>query len=404
MKGEIRLSEQSAGNRHLIADLGGFNTFKELRGSAVFGKHAAELDRLFSQPKLYVAEGARPRLASFLRVVEWNIERGTRLDGIIKVLNSHPVLKFSDLLILNELDEGMVRSGNVNVALILSRELKAHAIYGAEYLEFTKGVGAELDLPGENASALHGNAILTRHSFSNARLARLPRCENNYESAEKRLGGRVGIMVDLEIGGVTVTSATAHLDVVNTPGCRAKQMRGFLEAIESGLKASSREAPRVIFGGDLNTHTFARGGRWRTMKNTLKILAGDHARLARRLLEPEKSEPALTAFAKFGYGLQPFNDGKATSRTVVSRLDDAKRLPGPINRWVMKRVGPNGILLEFRLDWIAARGLRALKAGEMTDPESGVASVDPQTFAGLTHDGLPLSDHDPIVVDVAPEK
>ena len=395
------MSEQSAGNRHLIDDLGGFDTFEELRRSAVFGRRAAELDRLFGQPKLYPSERARPRLSSFLRVVEWNIERGTRLDGIVHVLNSHPVLKFSDLLILNELDEGMVRSGNVNVALALSRELNAHAIYGAEYLEFTKGTGAELDLPGENTSALHGNAILTRHPFSNARLARLPRCENNYESAEKRLGGRVGIMVDLEIWGVTVTSATAHLDVVNTPGCRAKQMRGFLEAIESSSNASSGEAARVIFGGDLNTHTFARGGRWRTMKNTVKILAGDRARLARKLLEPEKSEPALTSFAKFGYDLRSFNDREATSRTIVSRLDDAKRLPGPINRWVMKRTGPNGILLEFRLDWIAARGLRALKAGEITDSESGTASVGPQTFAGLTHDGSPLSDHDPIVVDVA---
>lgn len=395
------MSDTTGGNQHLIADLGGFSTFKELRDSAAFGRHAPELDRLFNQPKLYRADGARPRLSSFLRVVEWNIERGTRFDGIVRVLNSHPVLRFSDLLILNELDEGMVRSNNLNVALALSRGLNAHAIYAAEYLEFTKGVGAELDLPGENTSALHGNAILTRHPFSDARLARLPRCENNYESAEKRLGGRVGIMVDVELGPVTLTAATAHLDVVNTPRCRARQMRGFLEAIESSLKARPREPAPVIFGGDLNTHTFARGGRWRTMKNAVRILGGDHEKLSRRLLEPERGEPALSLFAEFGYDLRPFNDRKATSRTVVSRLDDAKRLPGPIKRWVMGRVGPNGIPLEFRLDWIAARGLRALRAGEATDPETGVSSVDPQTFAGLTHEGSPLSDHDPIVVDVA---
>ncbi|HVF91519.1 MAG TPA: endonuclease/exonuclease/phosphatase family protein [Blastocatellia bacterium] len=393
------MSDTRAGNRHLIDDLGGFDTFKELRSSAAFSRHAGELGRLFNHPKLYRAEGARPRLSSFLRVVEWNIERGSRLRGIVEALNSHPVLMFADLLILNELDEGMVRSNNVNVALALSRELNAHAIYGAEYLEFTKGVGPEQSLPGENTSALHGNAILTRYPFSKARLARLPRCENNYESAERRLGGRVGIMVDLEIGAVTLTAATAHLDVVNTPGCRAKQMRGFLEAIESGLEGGP--AAPVIFGGDLNTHTFARGGRLRALKNTVRILGGDHEKLARKLLEPERSEPALSAFGKFGYGLRSFNDRKPTSRTIVSRLEDAKRLPGPVNRWVMRRVGPGGILLEFRLDWIAARGISALRAGEITDAGTGVSSVDPQTFAGLAHEGSPLSDHDPIVVDVA---
>jgi hypothetical protein len=62
------------------------------------------------------------------------------------------------------------------------------------------------------------------------------------------------------------------------------------------------------------------------------------------------------------------------------------------------------LTLELRLDWLAARGLRALRAGEMIDAATGVASVDPQTFSGLTDHGRPLSDHDPIVVDLLIEK
>jgi hypothetical protein len=69
--------------------------------------------------------------------------------------------------------------------------------------------------------------------------------------------------------------------------------------------------------------------------------------------------------------------------------------------WVNKRIGPEGLLLEPRLDWLAARGLRALKAGEVTDSGTGVTSIDAQTFTGLNHKGAPLSDHDPIVVDIA---
>jgi hypothetical protein len=71
--------------------------------------------------------------------------------------------------------------------------------------------------------------------------------------------------------------------------------------------------------------------------------------------------------------------------------------------WVRQRVGPEGLLLEFRLDWLAARGLKVLRAREATDEDSGVTSVDGQTFHGFKFNGAALSDHDPIVVDIALE-
>jgi hypothetical protein len=66
-----------------------------------------------------------------------------------------------------------------------------------------------------------------------------------------------------------------------------------------------------------------------------------------------------------------------------------------------RRAGPEGLVLELRLDWLAARGVRALSAGEARDLETGEASVDPQTIEGLARGGQPLSDHHPIVVDIA---
>src|SRR6185369_5310121 len=136
---------------------------------------------------------------------------------------------------LNELDDGMLRSGNLSVTEELARVLSADAIYGVEYLELTKGTGPELTLAGENTAALHGNAILTRHAFSNAQLVRLPRCENNFESGERRIGGRIGILVDIEIAGTSFVVGNTHLDVVNTPGCRARQMSAMLQALDARL-------------------------------------------------------------------------------------------------------------------------------------------------------------------------
>jgi endonuclease/exonuclease/phosphatase family metal-dependent hydrolase len=396
---EKNIERGARNNQHLVKELLRFSTFDELRRSDFYREHEAELKRLLDEPKVHLAEDAEPRLRSFLRVVEWNIERGTRFEGIVEVLNNHPVIRYADLLLLNELDDGMVRSGNRNVALELSRALSAHAIYGAEYLEMTKGVGAESKLPGENIAALHGNAILTRYPFISPKVVRLPRCENNFEAQEKRLGGRIGILIGLDVAGLKFTAATMHLDVVNTPRCRARQMRAMLQAVDHYRDVQS--TARAIIGGDLNTHTFARGNRLRAMRNTVVILGSQRARLARRLLSPEKREAAIAAFALFGYETRTLNDNSATARSLVSGLNDAKGLPRPMKWWVNKRIGPEGLLLEPRLDWLAARGLRALKAGEVTDSDTGVTSIDAQTFTGLNHKGAPLSDHDPIVVDIA---
>ena len=389
----------AAGHQDLAEQLRRFETFDELRRSDFYRALRGTFSRLFDEPRIYMGPDATPRLGAFLRVATWNIERGTRFEGIVEVLNHHPVLGRADLLLLNELDDGMVRSGNRSVAFELGQAVGAHAIYGVEYLELTKGSGDESRLPGCNTAALHGNAILTRHEFTAPEIVHLPRCENNFESAEKRLGGRIAILAEIEIGGIPLTVATAHLDVVNTPRCRGRQMRAVLEAVDKRA-ADGRADNRAIFGGDLNTHTFARGSRWRGIKNTAVILGSRPDRLAARLANPAQHEPALRELVRFGFDLRDCNDRRSTARSVVSNLDDSRHLPAPLRWWIRRRLGGASLTLELRLDWLAARGVRPLRRGEVVDPKTGVSSVDPQAFAGLEHKGRPLSDHDPIVLDL----
>jgi hypothetical protein len=68
--------------------------------------------------------------------------------------------------------------------------------------------------------------------------------------------------------------------------------------------------------------------------------------------------------------------------------------------WVRRRVPSEGLLLEFRLDWLAARGLEPLLNDEAMDAASSVTSIAAHTVAGLTYEGRPVSDHDPIVADL----
>jgi hypothetical protein len=131
--------------------------------------------------------------------------------------------------------------------------------------------------------------------------------------------------------------------------------------------------------------------------NTLRILGSNRQRLARSLM---KKELAVRELEDFGYEVEALNDDLPTSSSLVSALNDKSSLPAPVRWWAMRRVGPEGIRLEFRLDWLAARGIKVLRQGEVTDPETGVQSLNPQTIKNLTHNGKALSDHDPIVADV----
>src|SRR5581483_11090278 len=112
-----------ANHQHLVNQLLRFKTFAELRDSEFNQTHRSELAQLVGGPRIYHAAASTPRLTRFLRVVMWNIERGTHLDAISDILNHHPVIGHADLMLLNELDDGMVRSGNRNVAQELSRRL-----------------------------------------------------------------------------------------------------------------------------------------------------------------------------------------------------------------------------------------------------------------------------------------
>jgi endonuclease/exonuclease/phosphatase family metal-dependent hydrolase len=385
-------------NLELVRELMQFSSMGELRRSPVYRRRKQLVDQILKRPRVFNYPGCRPRLESFLRVAQWNIEYGKELDGIVQVLDQHPVLGFADLVLLNEVDDGMLRSGNFSIAAELSRRLGAHAVFGVEYIELAGQAGAFNGF--NNAACLHGSAILTRHGVSNPRVQRLPRCENNFGSAQKRLGGRSGIIadIDLPLGG-SLTAATAHLDVVNTPRCRQAQMRALLNSIDS--RPSPDTSGAVLVGGDFNTHTFARGGRLRTAINLCRILFTGGEKLATQLISPHEREPLLNEFESFGYQTEAFNDQTPTQRASAEELGTAGSLPGPIRKWAIKRLGSPDYRFEFRLDWFGGRGLTALSNGQVVDAKTGVTSLGPSTIPDLQYQDRRLSDHDPIVVDIA---
>jgi hypothetical protein len=55
----------------------------------------------------------------------------------------------------------------------------------------------------------------------------------------------------------------------------------------------------------------------------------------------------------------------------------------------------------MKIDWFAGRGLRALGAGEASE-DDGRTSLSPTVFERTRWEGTAISDHDPVLVDVAP--
>jgi len=379
----------------LVENLKGFRTLGDLQRSEAFRHCQNYLDELFRTPLVLPCPQARPRLGDFLRVAQWNIEKGKRLDAVLKTLREHPLLNTADLISINEADVGMNRSARRFVARELGEALGMHVVFAPVYLELTKGFGAELRLPGENTAALQGNAILSRHPLNNPRVIELPVCFDHFAFGEKRLGRRSALAVEVEVNGRRLSFATTHLEVRNEPACRARQGRAILAELE---RPGAPDA--AILAGDFNTNAMARGGPWRTLRAAGRLAFGNVARQQARFACPQNHEPLFALLAAHGFTAEGFNDALPTCHLLMRELKDASPAPDWLTRAFEARMSRFNSQLDMRLDWDFGRNVRPLRDGEVVDHLSGVGSRGPQTTAGLaTEDNGQISDHDPITAD-----
>lgn len=328
------------------------------RRSAFFARHGAALLRVLSTPRIVAAPRAEARRSDVLRVVHWNIEKGKELAGLERRFREDPELRDADLVTLNEVDRGMLRAGaNADVAAALAATNDWHRVYLPSYLECTKGVNEELRLPGENTEGLHGLCILSRWPILEARMRPLPHCFDYFDFEEKRFGFRQGLYALVDWDGQPIACATTHLEVRETPACRAHQfgaaLRGFVEAIEEWGQ------PPAIVTGDWNTNSFPRGGLGNSARGFLRIVTTDRGALDRELCRPESREPLFRVLRAAGFDWESFNDFAATAQQALGTVEDLGSLPRAAGRALIAASGLRGRVLQLRLDWIAARGFMA---------------------------------------------
>ncbi|HMR31434.1 MAG TPA: endonuclease/exonuclease/phosphatase family protein [Geminicoccaceae bacterium] len=290
------------------------------------------------------------------RIVFWNAERLKYLEPSIALLAAQR----ADVLLLCEVDLGMARSGNRHTIAELARSLEAGWTFGAEFVELDLGDARERAWHAgqQNSAGLHGGGIVSALPLRRPALVRLETSGRWFDGAfgERRVGGRIAMMAEIEVGGRPVLLASAHYESHTGPADRLLQTRAMLDAID----AHAPGVP-VLIGGDFNTNTFELEDKHR--RATDPALAVD----PHRLVEPQPWEPMFAELAGRGYDWRSCNVPlAATQRT---RPDGT---PKP----------PFG-----KIDWLFARGLRC---------------CDPAVVPAVDDAGVAISDHEALAVTIAP--
>jgi endonuclease/exonuclease/phosphatase family metal-dependent hydrolase len=320
--------------------------------------------------------------------VAWNVERGKQLSGVIRTLQEHPELRDADLVLLNEVDIGMGRTGNANVPRKVAQELGLDYVYCNLDLVLSKGDAFERGHEEPNTLGLHGSALLTRLPVTRVCAVPLREYRDKFNAVEKRLGQKRALVCEVQLTDGPLTVIVPHLDPFAPPRHRGRQMRRILRCVdELGNK-------RVLLGGDLNTNTYDLGTRVGLVANVAhKFARFGFEGAVQQYMTPHRSyeRSVFKALQRAGLQIDGFNDPELGTSYYDSndpelRAWTAGYVPGRVLRYLDRKLAPWGGRVPMKLDWIAGRHLWPLSTAVVERPSVGDRVV---------------SDHNPLRVDLA---
>ena len=179
-----------------------------------------------------------------VRLVDWNIDRGLKLAGIIEFLESAD----PDLILLQEADLNAKRTHQLNIAREIAQKLRMNYVFGREFQELTQGTG--------NSPAYHGQATLSPWPISNPRIIRFRKQSHfwkphwflpNVEPFQERLGGRMALVSEVTLGGRRLVNYNFHLESRGDDTIRRAQLDECLEDVRR-----FRLDTAIVLAGDFN--------------------------------------------------------------------------------------------------------------------------------------------------------
>lgn len=360
---------------------------RELHAHPCYRDLKSQFERIFRTPERGDFTPSPAEKKDDYRIVAWNLERGIHYEGQLQALQQDPYLSQADVLLLTETDVGMARSDNRNISRDLARELGMHYVFSPCYINLAKGSGVEYEADGENEAGLHGNAILSRYPLSKIRSVFLKNGKDKMRGREKRLGQQTAAVAEVQFPDQPTTVVSVHLDANSSQQHRANQMGDILADIEGCSPA--------IVGGDWNTTTYNSStatmailGFW------LRVFMGPDNVIRNHNLHPyNKFEKQLfTLLESSGFDYRTANAyGEHTTSYDVDDIKTHKNLREWVPAWcfafIRWALRNHDGKCPLKIDWLAVKGL--------------TASAPRVLHQFRESRKPPLSDHDPIGVDVA---
>ena len=367
-------------------------TRKALEQSALWAEIGAEVARVLDGVERgdYPAlprPTAGPARKRALRAVAWNVQRGARLDDLRRAVVAPPFVD-ADVLLLSEVDVGLGRSGNRNVARELAEAVGMSYAFGVSYLALTDDFGDDAGVI-ENTLALSGGAILSRYPIGRVENVDLPAIRDKFHSSEKRLGKKCALLAEIALPDGPFVVAACHLDSNASPAQRARQLGGILDSVDRSGVA------RALVGGDFNTSTYDLSSTLALARDLLhKLLINGFRATVDQYLTPEKryERPVFDLLRARDFTVDGFNDrARGTyfyDLTDPYVLNRSQKLVGRLlTRLLVRLLRPWNGCVPARLDWFAGRNVTPV-----------AATVEHPRAAS---DGRPLSDHSAVIVDVS---
>jgi endonuclease/exonuclease/phosphatase family metal-dependent hydrolase len=219
-------------------------------------------------------------------VVDWNIDRGAHLSEVIDYLKGAD----ADLLLLQEADLNARRTKRLNVAEAIARALRMNYIFGREFEELIQG--------SRNSPAYHGQVTLSRWPITSARILRFHAQSGFWRPRwwvptvppfQERLGGRIALVTEVDIGGKKIITYNLHLESRGGVDLRLRQLQ------ETLLDAAGIRSP-VLIAGDLNFDASADAPAAALTRAGFRDVIGRHPTHVRILIVPGR--PIDRAFVR----------------------------------------------------------------------------------------------------------
>lgn len=181
-------------------------------------------------------------------ILDWNIDRGKHLDDIKKQIRE---IK-PDLCIFQEVDLGARRTHGEDIAKELAQTFGMNYVFAPEFQELGQGTAED--------PAYHGQALLTTLPVRSSRMIRFrhqsgfwtprPLLISSLPLLQRRKGGRVALVAELDNGGKPLVVYNLHLESKGTGELRLEQ----LEEVLDDARRYPPETP-IIIAGDFNSFT-----------------------------------------------------------------------------------------------------------------------------------------------------